>query len=886
MVPRSLTARLAIVFLVPTTVLGVFAAAEVSRLRSTAHDAAVMSENVSLLRISERLSVPLAVEHNLAYALRQADNAGVGDRLTELLDAPNLERTIGIARSMVDDALHELDEMYGDLVLQDGTRLSDAITAVSSRLAEARTAVDGRQVVDIEQSYGALYALTARLDEVTDDEMAAAASTPELAAMNAQVQTFEEAMDWGTAGLDHIVDSAISGTANDSLAGEAKASGAFSAALERLRDHLPPDRAAQVDELLALPSFTEASRVESLWIEAISAAGNEFADVAASPAAVASIAQLYEARVQSVLSLYSFGERFLDEQAAIADQLRREEKASEHRAVTWIWVAAGGSVLLLAIVLSSTLLPLRLLDRRTRQLREGDLAVKETRPSGPSDVRSLTTTFNEMVVTLRAFDAQVKRLAQRDTAIDHSLPGPLGDTLRASVGRLAEVTDQLHRSEATAVEQARTDALTGLANRTAVLEHLAEIGASARVSGEPGAIVYLDLDGFKNVNDTQGHGAGDRILRQIGMRLRDACPNDVVARLGGDEFIVLIERAVSIERVEAFARQLIVLVSRPCEARDGQQFMLTASAGVTLVDGECQPLECIAQADSAVYCAKEKGRSRVEAYDERLAAEIETRSEMALLMRRSLDHGGFSLQLQPIVELADNVPVGAEALLRWTLPDGRCINPAEFIPIAERTGVILAIDEWVITQALDVLRTWQAHPATAQFHLAVNISGRHISDGSLPHLLATKCQNAGVDPRFLGIEVTETYLMADAERARVVLEQLRELGVGIAIDDFGTGYSSMSSLHELPADTIKIDQLFVAGLTRSATDRTIVELVLRLADSLGMKVIAEGVDSDDKLAHLRLLGCQMAQGFHLAAPMSVDDCTEWLCQRAITPIAG
>ena len=395
--------------------------------------------------------------------------------------------------------------------------------------------------------------------------------------------------------------------------------------------------------------------------------------------------------------------------------------------------------------------------------------------------------------------------------------------------------------------------------------------------------MYLDLDGFKNVNDTQGHGAGDRILRQIGARLRNACPHDVVARMGGDEFIVLIDEAGDIGLVEAFASQLISLVSEPCDARDGQQFTLTASAGVTLVDGECEPLECIAKADSAVYRAKELGRSRVEAYDEQLAAEIESRSEMALMMRRSLESDGFSLAFQPVVDLASGSPVAVEALARWVLPDGRQMSPSEFIPIAERTGTIVAIDEWVLERGLAVLHGWQADPVTRGLPLSINISGRHLTDSHLARTLAEHCALVGVDPHLLQVEITETYLMADAQHARTVVDELRALGVKVAIDDFGTGYSSMSSLHELNADTIKIDKVFVAGITRSSTDRTIVELVLRLAGSLGMDVIAEGVDTEEKLAQLVVLGCRYAQGFHLAEPMDLTSCTAWLHERHQRP---
>ena len=883
LVPGSLTARLLLVFLVPTLVLGAFANAQVSHQRRTADHAATMHRSVELIRVGQQISVPLVVEYNAVYALQQAQAAGIEQRLAPLLAGPNVTRTISIARGMLDSALDDLDEQYGDFLLGDGTTIGDRVQAITTSLATQRAVFDRRGTVEVAASYGALFELAALIDAATDQVMAQASSTPSLAHINAQVQTFEDAMRWGATTLAHIVDSAITGSAGTTITDEVAASGAFSAALTGLRDILPPDRAAEVEALLTGASFTEAKTVESDWVGSIVDAGTRFSDIAGSPEAIEAISRLYEARVYTLLDLYAYGERFLDDQAAIARDLTAEETRQGEVALIWIWVSAGGSVVLLGAVLATTLLPLRTLDRHTRSVREGDLAIEPTTPSGPTDIKSLTTTFNEMVVTLRAFDSQVGRLAKGDVAIDESLPGPLGATVRQSVRRLAEVTEQLHRSEAAATLQARTDELTGLSNRTAVLERIDAICHTAATTDRPGAVVYIDLDGFKNVNDTHGHAAGDRILREIGERLRAACPDDDVARMGGDEFIVLIERAENIERVSAFAEQLIRLVEEPCATREGQAFSLTASAGITLCDGSCDALETIARADFAVYHAKERGRGRVEAYDERLAAQIETRSEMALRLRHALDAGEFSLVFQPIIHLPTGRPVAVEALLRWTRSDGRSIGPAEFIPVAERTGVITAIDDWVIGQALATLSRWAPDPVMRPLRVFVNISGRHLDDGSLTRDISDGCAAAGVEPTSIGVEITETYLMRNARHSRLVVDGLRTLGVSVAIDDFGTGYSSMSALHELAVDTIKIDQSFVAGLVDSTPDRMIVDLVVRLAGSLGMQVTAEGVDSEEKLALLEGLGCEYAQGFHLAMPMGEHECTHWLRERIHHP---
>jgi diguanylate cyclase (GGDEF)-like protein len=395
----------------------------------------------------------------------------------------------------------------------------------------------------------------------------------------------------------------------------------------------------------------------------------------------------------------------------------------------------------------------------------------------------------------------------------------------------------------------------------------------------PGAIIFLDLDGFKSVNDTQGHAEGDRILSELGERLRAECPSEMVARIGGDEFVILLEDAPYLEDVISLARHLIDIVSAPCIGSGGQMFTLSASAGVAIVDGHREPLECIAQADTAVYHAKERGRGRVEVFDERLSEVLEERAEMALTMRHALAERQFSLKLQPIIDVATSMPVGAEVLLRWDRPGMTEIGPTDFIPIAERTGVIVDLETWVLEEAVGILRDWRMDPTTSRMRLAVNISGRHIVEGNLAPLLAELCSRASVDPTLLDLEITETHLVADIARAGSVVDDLRAQGVNVAIDDFGTGYSSMSYLHRLTVDTLKIDQVFVAGMCDNRLDLTIVELLLRLGDSLGMTVVAEGVDSEEKLVLLRELGCPWAQGFHIARPMSVADATRWLRQQ-------
>ena len=706
------------------------------------------------------------------------------------------------------------------------------------------------------------------------------ATTSDLAKVGAETRLLLDALGYATTELHLLAQAGISGGDRDKVIGAVQAAGSLDSSLAGLRAVIAADRRAELDTAMGDDSFVAVAASLPIWAVRMLSAPTVGTQIIDNNSVLSSIVNLLTASFDRLNSLQTYADTFLAQEVQIADRIQAEAEHNQNNALAVMVAAILLSLVLLGLVLLSILRPLRRLTRQSQQVVEGDLALAAAKPTGPTDIRVVMRTFNQMVTTLRAYDAQVRRLALGDTQIDHTLPGRLGDTLRQSVTHLAAVTSKLHESEAAANIQARTDSLTGLANRTAALEHLALLSSRARGEKVSSAVVFLDLDGFKSVNDTQGHAEGDRILGEIGARLREACPAELVARIGGDEFIVLLNGVSDQDEVTALARRLIEIVSAPCAGSGGQLFTISASAGVSFVDGTRDPLDCIAQADSAVYHAKESGRGRVEVYNARLARDIEDRAEMALTMRQALLDNQFALKLQPIIDVATKQPVGAEALLRWNRPGSGEIGPNDFIPIAERTGVILEIDAWVIEQSIGILRSWQDDPLTASLRIAINISGRHIIDGSLSPLLDRLCTQAGVDPGMIDLEITETHLVADVARASAVVDDLRRQGIKVAIDDFGTGYSSMGYLHQLTVDTLKIDRVFVAGMCANSLDRTIVELLLRLGDSLGLKVVAEGVDSEDKLAELLLMGCPMAQGFYIARPMPVADATVWLRQQA------
>ncbi len=861
--------------------LQVFAYRELDAQREAEDSAARVSEQVSLLQHTGQLIVPLYIEFTATAGVAEAEVWG--------LDRIELDDTLGIdfvgfvseSRAQLDEALAALSASSGAVRLPSGVTIGEEIASIESELADVRAEFDAQaqRPDSVNAVFDRLVSFVDDISEQTRQVLQEAATTSELAGIGAESEQFLSTLQSATTNLRLVADASIAGGERSLVLEAMVATGAFEESLDRLRSLLDGQRLTEFDELVASPAFAAVDEALPTLVEALTLVDDSGINVIDDTSTLTAIIDVLIASFDRLTALQSYGNSFLEEQVQRAGAIRAQADADRRDAIRVMVAVLGISLVLLGLILLSILRPLRRLVRHSRQVGEGDLALAPVKPTGPTDIRVVMRTFNEMVTTLRAYDAQVRRLALGDTEIDRTLPGPLGDTLRQSVSHLAAVTSKLHASEAAANEQARTDSLTGLANRAAALEHLARMAMAARLDERRSAIVFLDLDGFKSVNDTQGHGEGDRILGEIGARLKAACPGHLVARIGGDEFIVLMDQVADQEQATELAHRLIEVVSAPCTGTSGQLFTISASAGVSIVDGSRDPLDNIAQADSAVYHAKQSGRGRVEVYDEQLAREIEDRADMALTMRHGIVSGQFSIKLQPIIDIASKEPVGAEALLRWNRPGIGEVGPNEFIPIAERTGVILDLDAWVLEQAVGVLREWQDEPLTSHLRIAVNISGRHIMEGTLSPLLQRLCERAEVDPAMIDLEITETHLVADVARAAAVVDDLRSRGIKVAIDDFGTGYSSMSYLHQLTVDTLKIDGVFVAGMCENPLDHTIVELLLRLGDSLGLKVVAEGVDSIEKLTALQALGCPWAQGFYIARPMSVTDATVWLRQQ-------
>jgi diguanylate cyclase (GGDEF)-like protein/PAS domain S-box-containing protein len=449
------------------------------------------------------------------------------------------------------------------------------------------------------------------------------------------------------------------------------------------------------------------------------------------------------------------------------------------------------------------------------------------------------------------------------------------------VSQCMDVSERKEAEERLAF-QAHHDVLTGLPNRVQFVRRLADSLAAAHPAQGHVAVCYLDLDNFKVINDSLGHEAGDRLLLLAADRLADALrPGDVVARMGGDEFTVLLRDVIDEGDALQVAERLVDVL-RPPFVLDGEQRYLTASVGLTVTgDPQAAPDDMLRDADIAMYRAKERGKSQCAIYDDSLRARSVERLELEGGLRHALDRNELVLAYQPEVSLASGRIMAVEALLRWHHPTRGIVSPASFIPIAEQSGLIVPIGEWVVREACQTAAAWRRDTGVDDLTIAVNLSPRQLGAVNLVDVVSDALDQAGLPASSLCLEVTETALMADMDLALQALARLKQLGVRLAIDDFGIGYSSLKHLKELlPVDIIKIDKSFVDGLVEREDDRAIVEAVVRLASALHVDAIAEGVEHADQADALRLLSCTYAQGYHFARPQPAADVHALLLAQA------
>jgi diguanylate cyclase (GGDEF)-like protein/PAS domain S-box-containing protein len=442
------------------------------------------------------------------------------------------------------------------------------------------------------------------------------------------------------------------------------------------------------------------------------------------------------------------------------------------------------------------------------------------------------------------------------------------------LAQLASIAIERKAFEGRLAHQSMHDPLTGLPNRLLFLDRLNQAIARCRRSQTSVGVAFLDLDRFKNVNDSLGHDAGDELLVQVARKLESVIrPGDTVARFGGDEFSVLCEdlpNETARDQTLEIADRLLSAVLRPLVVR-GTEMFVGASIGIAMAtSGDERSEELLRDADAAMSHAKDAGRGRVEVFDDAMRARALTAHATENALHRALQRGEFRIFFQPIVSLSDARCVGAEALVRWQHPERGLLAPAEFIPLAEETGLVVQIGWWVLEEAARNVARWQLEQAEP-FSVSINLSARQLVQPDLADRVAGVIAETGVQPSSLCFEITESVLMDDAETVLDVITRVRELGVQFAIDDFGTGYSSLGYLKRFPVDSVKIDRSFVTGLATDPGDAAIVSAVIGLAHALGLRVTAEGVETQDQLSSLIALECDEAQGYFFSPPQPAPD---------------
>jgi diguanylate cyclase (GGDEF)-like protein len=442
----------------------------------------------------------------------------------------------------------------------------------------------------------------------------------------------------------------------------------------------------------------------------------------------------------------------------------------------------------------------------------------------------------------------------------------LGEVASAFNGMARE----LQRSHAELRHQALHDHLTGLANRALLDDRVTHALSLARRRGESVALLLVDLDDFKRVNDSLGHAVGDQVLVAVAERL-SACvrQSDTLARLGGDELAVLVEDVTDPSQPMELAERLHEHLRAPLVG-GGHTVHLTASIGVAVSDVDAEGL--LRGADLAMYRAKHAGKGQTRRFEPSMLDETVSRVRMESDLRRAVEEHQFVLHYQPIVELDSGRIVGVEALLRWQHPDGTLVPPTSFVPLAEATGLITTIGSWVLGTACAQVREWSAAPgAGPRLRLAVNLSSVQLQDPGLLRRVDTALAESGLDPGQLTLEITESVAMSDADASRATLSNLKGLGIRLSVDDFGTGYSSLGRLRQFPLDQLKIDRSFVDRVHLDDDARSLVRAILAMAESLHLETVAEGVEELEQRETLLVLGCRTAQGFYFARPLPADE---------------
>ncbi len=436
--------------------------------------------------------------------------------------------------------------------------------------------------------------------------------------------------------------------------------------------------------------------------------------------------------------------------------------------------------------------------------------------------------------------------------------------------------EELHRRQEELAFMATHDALTGLPNRTLILDRVEQMLVRARRNQTPVAALFIDLDNFKHINDTLGHGVGDQLLRAVAARLEAVVRDiDALGRLGGDEFVVVAEGMSLAAGPELIAERLLGALKQPFKLKGAENTRLVVTASVGVAMGErATAEELLRDADIAMYRAKWDGKNGYVVFESGMQDAVQSRMELEMDLRDAFEKDEFFVVYQPTFDLREMVPTGMEALIRWRHPTRGIVQPDDFVPLLEETGLIVDVGRWVLREACRQGAEWRQ--AGREVGIAVNVAARQLDRDEFVHEVRDALSESGLEPEQLTIEITETTIMANAEETAGRLASIKEIGVRVAIDDFGTGYSSLAYLQRFPVDALKIDRSFISKMSNDAEGETLIRTLVQLGKSLSIETLAEGIEQARELNLLREESCDTGQGFLFARPLDVDECETFL----------
>ena len=846
-----------------------FAANEVRQVNESSQQAeAVADATAELVQLTE-LRARLLDERNWALALNGVEAINIDPALLSSFVGIDFAQLRGDAQTSVDELLIEvgwpglielIDEVRADennalgqdpdgyaalaaVVEEQSDRSLDSLLTVGGSISDGADLVAALRA--LEASSVARQAVTLQLTSYFRAQFIGSGWTSEVQILSQQQAEYLDAM----ADVDRVTSEGSNARMALDAVNASDDVAVFRTAISNLRATPPSTRGAEEGGLVD---------VNGALIDVESIVGQLDAISETLSSAVGSIEQ-HLALVDAASSDVLTASGSIEEAAA----------AASRRALTRVGIIAAASLLFAMGLARAIRRPLRQLSERAEDLRDGK-GLAAIRPSGPTEIRETMHALNEAAAHLELAERQANALALGqldDPALSESSPGALGESLQEAVQTLTSSLSEREQLGALLSHEASHDSLTQLPNRRASLDSLHQGLARSSRTGATVAIMFLDLDGFKQVNDRHGHAAGDTLLRAVAERLANTLRDgDHVGRLGGDEFLVVAEPIAGAAEAVALAQRLINSISKPI-AVGPASVRVGASVGIALADGETtlSADELLRDADLAVYKAKGSGSSLIQLCDESLRTELDTRADVESALRTAIQLDELTMHYQPIIDANTLQVLSLEALVRWERPGVGLVPPDDFIPIAERSDLILAVDNWVVRNVIDQLSRWTNNDTFAHLPVAINVSGRHLGSDSFVNDVLEPLERTGVRSERVIIEVTESALLDDLDVAAVKLQQLRDRGISVAIDDFGTGYTSLGHLRTLPVNILKIDRTFTAD--KSA--HSLVKLIIDTGHLLGLRIIAEGIETPEQASDLAKMGSDELQGYLFACPAPV-----------------